>query len=90
MHAQLILQDNKIFIKDSKSKFGTLILVQNPYQITEKTVSLQIGRTYLECSLIDMKEYERIKKELAVAALEKSQGMKNKPLFRKIYLIFRS
>ena len=62
-HAQLSLVNNKIFIKDLKSKFGTLVLIQQPYEITQKPVCLQIGRTYAECCIIDNKEFLNIKKE---------------------------
>jgi hypothetical protein len=86
MHAQLILQNNKIFIKDCKSKFGTLILIQNSYPICEKSLCLQIGRTFLECSLIGRKEYERLKKEQANTVNEKGSN-KTRPLFRILKLI---
>jgi hypothetical protein len=87
MHAQLVLVNNKIFIKDSKSKFGTLILIQKPYEVTEKPICLQIGRSYLECVIIAPKEYQRLKKEIANSVTEKTQQMKNKQLFRKLILI---
>jgi hypothetical protein len=85
MHAQLTLQGNKIFIKDSKSKFGTLILIQKPYEVTEKPICLQIGRSYLECTLITPKEYQKLKKELANTLNEKTQQQMKK-LFRKYTL----
>ena len=53
----------KLLIKDLKSKFGTLILIKKPLEIKEKKICLQIGRTYIEASLMDFKEYERLKSE---------------------------
>jgi hypothetical protein len=90
MHAQLVLMNNKIFIKDSKSKFGTLILIQQPYEVTERPICLQIGRSYLECCLINGKEYQKIKKELSLAMGEKSQQLKNKQVFRNFIFNVRS
>jgi len=62
-HASITLSCGKIFIRDLKSKFGTLVLIQNEIEISEKTISLQIGRTYAEFSAINQKEYQKIKKE---------------------------
>ena len=59
----ITLTDNKIFIKDLKSKFGTLVLIKGFYEIGEKTVCLQIGRTYNECSIMSLKELQKLKNE---------------------------
>ena len=56
-------ESGKLLIKDLKSKFGTLILIKKPLEIKEKKICLQIGRTYIEASLMDFKEYERLKSE---------------------------
>lgn len=47
-HSCLILQNKKILLKDLKSKFGTLILVQREIEVSERKLSLQIGRSYFE------------------------------------------
>ena len=60
-HALLTLSNNKIYIKDLKSKFGTLILVQNDLEMSEKPLYLQIGRTCGEFVVIGQKEYHKIK-----------------------------
>ena len=62
-HSMITLTDNKIFIKDLKSKFGTLVLIKSLYEIGEKTVCLQIGRTYNECNNVNLKELQKIKNE---------------------------
>jgi pSer/pThr/pTyr-binding forkhead associated (FHA) protein len=62
-HALLTFNKNKIYIKDLKSKFGTLVLVQNEIEINDKIVSLQIGRTYGEFTVSNYKEYQKFKKE---------------------------
>lgn len=62
-HAYITLSNGKIFIKDSKSKFGTLVLIQDNIELAGKALCLQIGRTYVECQVIGDKECQRIKKE---------------------------
>lgn len=47
-HADLILIDNKIYIKDLRSKFGTLVLSQKDIVLKTKQANLQIGRSYIE------------------------------------------
>jgi hypothetical protein len=59
----LYLMNNKLFIKDMKSKFGTLALVRGKYEISDKTVCLQIGRTYLECASVSQTELQKMKTE---------------------------
>jgi hypothetical protein len=51
-HANLILIENKVYIKDLRSKFGTLVLALNDVEISNKQINLQIGRSYIECSYI--------------------------------------
>ena len=53
----------KLLLKDLKSKFGTLVLLKRPIEIKEAKIHLQIGRTYIEASLMGMKEFEKLKKE---------------------------
>jgi hypothetical protein len=62
-HALLTFSNNKIFLKDLKSKFGTLALVQNEIEVGDKTVSLQIGRSYGEFNKISNTDYQKIKQE---------------------------
>jgi len=60
-HADLILIENKVYIKDLRSKFGTLVLAQKDIEFKNKQINLQIGRSYIEftCS----KESPKLKKE---------------------------
>lgn len=69
-----LLPDNRIVLKDLGSKFGTLALIQNKFQVPEKKVCLQIGRSYMELKCVLMNEYEGYKEELR--KFEKEQ-MKN-------------
>jgi pSer/pThr/pTyr-binding forkhead associated (FHA) protein len=62
-HAHLSLVDGKVYLKDLKSKFGTLILVQNEILLGDKPIALQIGRTYGEFSTVSQKEWARLYKE---------------------------
>ena len=47
------LNDGSLLIRDLKSKFGTLILIQKPLKIKEKGIHLQIGRTYIEAKIVN-------------------------------------
>jgi hypothetical protein len=79
-HAIICLINNKIIIKDLKSKFGTLALLRESYEVTDKTLCLQIGRSYTECNVITHKDFQKLKSEVATTVHDKS---KNKQLFRK-------
>lgn len=49
-HAEIAIKDGKMFIRDNKSKFGTLILMKSPEDIPtapDTIFSYQIGRTVL-------------------------------------------
>jgi len=62
-HAFIEFSEDKIFIKDLKSKFGTLVLINQNVEIEDKAVCLQIGRTHAEFSTISHEEYLKLKKE---------------------------
>lgn len=53
----------KLLLKDLKSKFGTLVLLKRPIEIKPSKIHLQIGRTYIEAKLMNIEEFERLKKE---------------------------
>lgn len=55
MHGTItLLKGNKIQLRDLNSKFGTLALIQQDYQVpsNDKKVCLQIGRSYMECKSV--------------------------------------
>jgi hypothetical protein len=56
-------ETGKICIKNISQKFGTLVLVKNPINVLNKKIFLQVGRTYIEASLLDREEYEKKMKE---------------------------
>jgi len=64
-HAKLKynIEDGTLLLRDLKSKFGTLILIKKPLLIKQKKIHLQIGRTYIEGWLMDMDEFEHLKRE---------------------------
>ena len=72
-HAQLKYnaEDGTILIRDLKSKFGTLILIKKPLLIKERTIHIQIGRTYIEGRLMTVEEFHKIR-------LEKKNKLKDK------------
>lgn len=53
VHSILTIENKKIFLEDNNSKFGTLLLVQNPSLklIEDLPLHIQIGRTYLDCKI---------------------------------------
>ena len=53
----------RLLLKNLKSKFGTLVLLKRPFVIKNKKIDLQVGRTFIEASLINMKEFELLKRE---------------------------
>ena len=57
------IQSGRLLLRDLKSKFGTLVLIKKPLIIKERKIHLQIGRTYIEASLMSMKDFEKLKKE---------------------------
>ena len=59
-----LVPGNKLMLKDLGSKFGTLALLQHSFQVTEKKVCLQIGRSYMECKAVPMNQYLLYKEEL--------------------------
>lgn len=61
-HASLFFDAGKIYIRDLRSKFGTLVLMKKEIQIKEKLLKVQIGRTCIDASLMPFKEYEIIRK----------------------------
>jgi len=56
-HSCLMLSKGKVYLTDYKSKFGTLVLMQKPVEITESKLFLQIGRTLAE--LVSVTENEK-------------------------------
>ena len=56
-------EDGTLLLRDLKSKFGTLILIKKPLKIKEKKIHLQIGRTYIEASLMSMEDFEKLRRE---------------------------
>ena len=80
-HACLKYDSNTggLLLRDLRSKFGTLVLLKKPLTIKEKKIHLQIGRTYIEASLMSMKDFEKLKKEKKQKQIhqEKNEQQKN-------------
>jgi hypothetical protein len=52
----LLSYDNKektLMLQDLKSKFGTLVLIKHPLRMLAKPLTLQIGRTLIECQIME-------------------------------------
>jgi hypothetical protein len=64
MHGTItLLNGNRIQLRDLNSKFGTLALIQHDFEVSEKKVCLQIGRTYIECKQVPMSQYTKFLEE---------------------------
>jgi len=50
-HSYIMLNKDKIYLHDFKSKFGTLVLMQKEIEISKNKMSLQIGRTLAEIKI---------------------------------------
>jgi len=85
-HAVISLSNNKIFIRDLKSKFGTLVLIQEELEISENPICLQIGRTYSEFQVINQKEYNKIKKEALLKQDDKA-NQQNKLNMKQLFQV---
>ena len=54
-HAALnyIKERGKICLENRSKKFGTLVLVKEPIKVLDKKIFLQVGKTSIECNLIN-------------------------------------
>lgn len=50
-----------MYIKDLRSKFGTLVLAQRDIELKNKQINLQIGRSYIEFTF--SKENPKLRRE---------------------------
>ena len=52
-HCQLKIKNNRLFLSDWNSKFGSLILIQTPFiQLVEKLhLFLQVGNNFIKCKI---------------------------------------
>jgi len=70
-HSCLMLSKGKVYLTDYKSKFGTLVLMQKPVEISQNTLFLQIGRTLTELAAVTGKEKGVKTEELLIKNAEK-------------------
>lgn len=50
VHAEMAYKNNKFYIFDNSSKFGTLVKIKNHYPISNERCAIQIGRTVVICT----------------------------------------
>jgi hypothetical protein len=55
-HAWIKYEKGRVYLKDNKSTFGTLLLLRRDIQIIKRNLYLQAGRTFLEIILKDFKD----------------------------------
>lgn len=82
LHAYIKYQNSKFVIVDNNSKFGTLILLRNGFEIEKKKIALQLGRTVITFSL-KQQALEQPKDNLNIAKnpmyVEKHSKWQQKP-----------
>ena len=61
-HASIKYENGKFLIFDNKSKFGTLVQVKEPIEITQEKMVIQCGKTVVAFSL----KSERVKRERCI------------------------
>jgi len=61
-HASIKYENGKFLIFDNKSKFGTLVQVKEPIEITQEKMVIQCGKTVVAFSL----KSEKIKREKSI------------------------
>lgn len=59
-HSKIFMKNNKFYIEDLNSKFGTLVLAKEPVLINGSKTSIQVGRTLLNIEEKPEKEYSRV------------------------------
>lgn len=48
----------KVYLRDLKSKFGCLVLMKEDYEVKNKKARFQIGRTMIQCNIMEYKMNE--------------------------------
>jgi len=93
-HSCLTLSNKKILLKDLRSKFGTLVLIQGELEITsDKRMSLQIGRSYFETAFAMNKDQKTKEKNSSSVQnnlnlnLNKSNNSANFPSKKQIFQV---
>ena len=84
-HAILRFNDEngQITIQNWTGKYGTLILIRKPFKILDKTIYLQVGKAYIEASLMNIEEYKKIIKEKIDIEQNKEEKEENDNLNNK-------
>ena len=59
-HSKIYMKNNKFYIEDLNSKFGTLVLAKEPIFIEEEITYVQIGRTLLTLEKGTEKQYSGV------------------------------
>eukprot|EP01017_Pseudomicrothorax_dubius_P003642 TRINITY_DN10563_c0_g2_i2.p1 TRINITY_DN10563_c0_g2~~TRINITY_DN10563_c0_g2_i2.p1 ORF type:complete len:497 (+),score=83.83 TRINITY_DN10563_c0_g2_i2:37-1527(+) len=75
LHAEIKYQNDSFLITDNNSKFGTLVLLQEPYLIREEKVAVQVGRTVITFVMRPRSSLTKPK----VPKQQKTQALRNIP-----------
>ena len=73
LHGTISLIDGKVLLKDLNSKFGTLALIQNHFECSNRKVCLQIGRSYMEVKVMPIDELNSLRENLKNEMIRKEK-----------------
>jgi len=64
VHSKIYFMDNKLYLEDCGSKFGTLVLAKDEVEITNENKILQIGRTLISSSVGQNSPIKEVKSDI--------------------------
>jgi len=75
VHSKIYFQENKLYLEDCGSKFGTLVLAKDEVEMTVDNKILQIGRTLISSCLGAISPMKEIKNENKVTNSDSKQNI---------------
>ena len=72
-HAIIENKNGQLLLKNNKGIYGTLVLIKNSLKMKEKKINLQVGKVFIEASLMKKKDFDLIKNENKKYPLENKE-----------------
>jgi len=76
IHSKIYFSDNKLYLEDCGSKFGTLVLAKEEVEINENVKILQIGRTLVSSQLTTSANIQKLN-EVKISIQDSKSDNKN-------------
>jgi len=74
VHSKIYFQENKLYLEDCGSKFGTLVLAKDEVEMSVDNKILQIGRTLISSCLGAISPLKEMKNENKVTNSDSKQN----------------